>query len=142
MLFARFVCSKELKSQYLLLAIIYTIFVPACCAVVTALEITVARTAPGIPDGNPVQTYTILEGITVQVIETEIKTSAFFAYRILKRSPLRPPIKKLQRLSKKKAEVLANKISKRDAKTRKRVMSRNKRSCIVCQVSADESKTF
>lgn len=103
------------------------------------------RIAPGVPVSKTVETYKNSEGITVQVEEPIINSDPIFdsTYRIPRRPPSpprQPP--KIQRLSKKKAGILADKVAKQELKKKKKVPPRHKRFCKLCQVSCNGTKTF
>lgn len=64
-------------------------------------------------------------------------------YRIPRKSvPLDKPIKKVQRLSAKKAKALADRVAKKELKAKRRVPPRNKRYCKLCDISCNSAQTF
>lgn len=103
------------------------------------------RTAPGAFVSQP------SNPVSIDVIEPEDPPTPRLAlpsptdsYRIPRVSLSVPaPIKKkVYRLSKKKASVLADKQFKRERKQKRKVVPRNKRLCKTCDVSCNSAKTF
>lgn len=113
------------------------------------LELVPVRSAPGAVVKFPIREA---PPVTVEVIEPEDRPSAapkllppsVPTYRIPRRSPPPAPVikKKVQRLSRRKAAVLADKVNKQEAKARKKVCPRSKRYCKICKLSCNSSKTF
>lgn len=70
------------------------------------------RIAPSVPDNNTVKTYKSSDGTLVQVMQPGTNDRLHSSYRIPRRVreiPLKP---KIQRLLKKKAAVLSDKVCK------------------------------
>ena len=115
------------------------------------LELVSVRSAPGIVVKQPALYRS--DVVSVEVLEPQDPPLPTLAlpppasakpYRI-PRIPLSAPApikKKVHRLSKKKAAVLADKQFKLESKQNRKVCPRNKRFCKTCALSCNSAKTF
>lgn len=108
----------------------------------TDLGNTLVRAAPSVPVNNTVETYKNSEGITVQVTEPSINDTLHSNYRIPQRDLSNQERPKVQRLSKKKAAVLADKVAKLELKRRKKNVPLKKRFCSICNISCNGPKPY